>query len=207
MKMAHDEDILFWELDWHSVVEHQKQLLRQKVENLSAEDFEGATLDEHAAQLTADLALEPPKIFPENINVSQREVEIGVSGNRGDYFSRPGQHYVKGTAIDVRLPFQGDKEMFRIKPTTFTKPPRGRVEREYIVFTIEGFDLTKEQVKAQIDERTNKIAKFLGFQAKSIGSFPSEIRKVAYQALEQRQNKLQADSDLIAGLGYEVRDG
>ena len=198
---------MFWELDWHSAVEYQKQELCRRVDSMSAEDFGKGTLDELAKRFAAEFALEPPTIFPENIEVSHREVEIDISGARHRDFSRRGPHYMKGTAIDVRLPFEGDKEMFRVKPSTFNySPPRGQAKREHVEFTIQGVNLTKEQVKAEIDERVMAISEYLNFQAKSIGNFPNEIRQVAYQALEQRQKKLHADTDMISGLGYRVRE-
>ncbi len=205
--MARDEDILFWDMDWHSVVEHQKRQAQLKAESLTAEDFDKATLDDLADGLAAELALVPPKIFPENLDVRQREVEIDVSGHRDRYSMRPGPHYVKGTAIDVRLPYEGDKAMFQVRPSTYNhSPPHGRVTAEHVEFTIESVSLEKDQVKSEIEERIKAITEFLDFQSQSIGNFPDELRKVAYQALEQRQKKLQADSDVITGLGYQIRE-
>ena len=205
--MNRDEDHLFWEYDWHSVVESQKQQLRKKIDNLSAEDLSKGTLDEFAESLAGQFEIEPPTIFPNKLEVSQREVEIDFSGDPDRYFSRSGPHNVKGTAIDVRLPFEGDKEMFRVKPTTYNfSPPRGRISQGYIEFTVEGVNLTKEQVQTEIDGRVNSISEFLEFQTNSIGNLPTELRQIAYQSLEQRQHKLQADSDLISDLGYQIRD-
>lgn len=39
-----DDDILFWELDWHGVVEHQKNKAQQKADGVTADFFEKGSL-------------------------------------------------------------------------------------------------------------------------------------------------------------------
>jgi hypothetical protein len=200
------DGILFWEYDWHAVTQNQLKQLQKTAGSLSADAFEQNSLDVLAGELAAQFSLEPPKIEPENIEIRQRGIEIDVSGDRSRAFSRSGPHYVKGTAIDVKLPFTGDEQMFGIRPSTYNfDPPKGWVRDGYIEFTVSGTGLTAERVKAEIDSRVKSISEFLEFQSKSIGTFPQELRRVAYQALEQRQAKLKADEDLISGLGYKTR--
>lgn len=202
-----DEDILFWELDWHGVVEHQKKQAQQKAEGVTADFFEKGSLDELAEELASEFSLEPPEIDSENIEVDKREVDIDIGGDWDRYFSRPGPHLVKGTAIDVRVPFTGDRGMFRVRPSTFHhSPPRGQVRSGVIEFTISGTDLTTESVQAKIDGRLKTIQEFLDFQKQSIGKFPEQLHQFVYQALEHRQSKLKADDDLISGLGYKKKD-
>ena len=197
------DEALFWKYDWFAVVEAQKAAARKDAGNMSKGDLARQSLEELLAGLCEKYSLEVPALDLHNITVKQRETEIDVSHDRMRYFSTGGPHYVKGVAIDVRVPFVGDPGMFNIKPTTWTTSlPRGRIEGNSVRFTISGTDLSPEKVKSEIDHRISEIQQWLGFQEKSVGNFQSELAQITKQALEARKRKLDADSDLIAGLGY-----
>lgn len=205
--MNRNDDLLFWEYDWHRIIENQKLQLTKRIDDLSAEELSEGTLDELADRFATKFEIVPPTIFPDKLEVTQRETDIDVSGDPYHFSSRQGPHYVKGTAIDARLPFDGDKEMFRVKPSTYNmNPPRGRIGNGYIEFTVQGTNLTKEKVRTEIDGRVKAISEYLEFQANGIGDLAAELRRIAYQGLERRKQKLDSDNDLISGLGYKVRD-
>ncbi|MDB5659368.1 MAG: hypothetical protein JWS10_1983 [Cypionkella sp.] len=200
-----NDDILFWKHEWMSIVEAQKAALRKDVDRLTKSDFEQTGEEELANQLCTKYSLEVPKLGVDDISVKQREINIDVSRDRMRYSSSGGPHYLKGTAIDVRVPFQGDRGMFEIKPNTWTTSiPRGRLEGNSVLFTISGIDLSPAQVKSDIDRQIADLQLWLGFQEQSVGSFPVELAQVAKQALIVRKKKLSADADLISGLGYKM---
>ncbi|SIS70243.1 hypothetical protein [Paracoccus saliphilus] len=201
------DDILFFKHDWNRVVEAQKLAARRDADKKTNSDFNSTSIEELASHLCEKYSLEVPKLDPDNTSIKQREIEIDISHDRMRHFSTGGPHYVKGTAIDVRVPFHGDPDMFDVKPNTWTtRIPRGRVEANSIVFTISGTDLSQERVKSEIDRQINEIQQWLSFQEKSVVNFPDELAHVVKQALEARNSKLDADSSLISGLGYKVED-
>jgi len=199
------DDVLFWNYEWFDVAEAQKRAAQKDVDELRPEDFEGQSIDEITEIICEKYSLVPPQLDTTNTTVKPREVQIDVSHDRMRHFRDGGPHYVKGTAIDVRVPFNGDAGMFNVKPNTWTTSiPRGRVEGNSIVFTISGTDLTQEKVKASIDRETSEIQKWLGFQEKSVDGFSQQLELVVRQAIEVRKTKLSADADLISGLGYRI---
>ncbi|QFT93199.1 hypothetical protein FIU86_10115 [Roseovarius sp. THAF9] len=199
------DDVLFWQYDWTAVVEGQKRAARDAASKLTSNAFAEKSIEELAGELCEKYSLEVPALDTENITVKQREVEIDVSNNRMRHFSSGGPQYVKGTAIDVRIPFTGDAQMFKIKPNTWTTSiPRGRVEGNSVVFTISGTNLEQEKVKAEIDRQISEIQTWLGFQQKSKGNFAAELSQIAQQAVEARKTKIEADADLVSGLGYKT---
>lgn len=199
------DDVLFWKYDWNRVVDAQKAAATKDADQMGKPDFDDITAEELTAQLCQKYSLEVPSLEVDNISVKQREIEIDISRDRIRYVSAGGPHYIKGTAVDVRIPFIGDPGMFNIKPNTWTTSvPRGRVEGNSIVFTISGTDLSQEKVKSQVDHQIKEIQQWLDFQKNSVGNFPNELAQVVKQALEARKKKLDADSNLISGLGYKV---
>jgi len=137
-----DNQALFWEYDWNRVAEGQKVAANRDVESYIGTTFSGNSMEELADQLCDKYSLTVPELDLENISVKRWEVQIDVSNDRMRYFSGDGPHHRPGTAIDVRIPFSGDKDMFKIKPNTWTTSiPRGRVEGNSVVFTISGTKL------------------------------------------------------------------
>ncbi|HEY9021346.1 MAG TPA: hypothetical protein VIN17_11880 [Paracoccaceae bacterium] len=199
------DDVLFWQYDWTAVVEGQKRAARDAANKLTSKAFSEKSSEELAGELCEKYSLEVPSLNTENITVKQREVEIDVSNDRSRYFSSGGPHFVKGLAIDVRVPFTGDAELFKVKPNTWTSSiPRGRVEGNSVVFTISGTNLEEEKVKAEIDRQISELQTWLGFQEKSKGNFTAELSQIARQAVEARKTKIEGDADLISKLGYKT---
>ena len=202
--MMHD-DILFWEYEWFKVSDEQKEGARRYADQLPQAAFEGREMAEIAAELCEKYSLVPPTLDHIKITVEKREIEIDVSHNRTWYFGRGRPRYVKGTAFDVRVPFNGDPKMFKIKPNkSFSNFPRGRVESNSVAFTISGIDLSIDKVKAEITSRVVEIQTWLDFLSESARDFPNALNQVVVQTLEARKSKLSADSDLISGLGFKV---
>lgn len=199
------DDVLFWKYDWFNVVEAQKDAARKDAGHLPKSAFDERDVTEIATELCEKYSLVPPTIDPDNISVKQREIDLDVSRDRMRSFGDGRPHYVKGTAIDVRLPFTGDPGMFNVKPNTWTTSiPRGSIEGNSVIFTISGTELSAEKVKANIESTVAEIQKWLDFQSDSARGFPEQLAQVVNQALEARKSKLGADSDLISGLGFKV---
>lgn len=195
-----NDDLLFFSVEWHRAVEGQKQGAKKRAEGLTWEQFQKSSEDDLVAQIVEAFSLVPPTVTPENIEVSQREVDLQVDGWRGPV-SR------KGTAIDVRLPFTGDEGMFKLRPSSFdSNPPRGRVRGAYLVFTVQGIELSADQVRADIDRWVSAVQKYLGYQHESVKGFAEELRRVTESAVAERKKKLEADKGLISGLGFKVRE-
>ncbi|MBV8798472.1 MAG: hypothetical protein JO208_01490 [Alphaproteobacteria bacterium] len=202
-----DDELLFWGRNWYTQTEAQKAGVIKKANSYFRGMFDKASLDQLADALVEEFNLVPPTVYVDRLDVSQREVELDVSRRGGyDYGFMHESRYVKGTAISVRIPFEGDAGMFQVRPTSMTlNPPRGRVEGGYVTFEISGVNLSRETVKAEIDQRVKSTVDYVDFQRKSIGNFPAELRRCAYEALQQRLDKLTADQDLVSGLGYAIR--
>lgn len=199
------DEILFWKYDWNRLVEAKKVTAQKEADNVRLSDFDRSQLDQLTSDICMKHSLSVPKLDLKSITVRQHEVNIDVGRDRMRSFTSDGPHFVKGTAIDVRIPFTGEPEMFKVKPNTWTTSvPRGRIEGSTLVFTISGVSLSKDEVKSQIDHQIEQLNTWLNFQVQSIGNFETELSLVVRQTLENRKRKLDGDVSLIAGLGYKT---
>lgn len=201
--MPSRDNILFWKYNWFGVADSQRNQLQSKISVMSQTDLEAVSFDEMANRLANEYALDPPTIIPADISIAKREVEI-VRRRSNDFFEDE-LGSVQGVAIDVHLPFKGDKGMFNVKPTTFNYgPPHGIIRDDYIETTIH--DIDNKSIKSSIESWIKDIQQYLDWQAKSAMGFTDELRNIAYQVLKSRLNKLKSDASLIDGLGFKIRE-
>lgn len=119
--------------------------------------------------------------------------------------SRP--FHVPGTLVEITVPFTGDAEAFRIQPTTYTSaPPRGDVRNNSLVLSVAGTDLEPQQVRSQIDRTLGEVRQYLGWLRANADGFNRQVRQLARERIDWRRNKLLADRNLVAGLGFPLKE-
>ncbi|NOC90678.1 hypothetical protein GS614_01940 [Ruegeria sp. HKCCD6604] len=152
-------------------------------------------------------AFEAPTIHPEDLEVDQRETQVDVSRNSNRWTrdrSRP--YYITGTALDVEIPYSGNKVGFEIQPTTWsTVKPRGTVTENVIKFTISGTDLTQDRVKDEIDRRIAGLNEYLEWLRNDAYGYNAALEALATETIERRKEKLLKDKSLVAGLGFKMK--
>lgn len=201
-----DQELLFFKYDWHLVVESQKKKMVKHIENMQEADFTDASIDSLAYEIADQYSITIPILKKEDIEVSQREVDIDLADLGDPYSFHSEKRRVKGTAVDVKLPFEGEKEMFFVEPSTYDlNPPRGSVSNHNLNITISGTQLTQEKIKSEIDNFLSAVDRYLAFQAQSIGDLPKTLRSLAHQTLKVRRDKIYSDKNLLSGLGYKVK--
>ncbi|MEK0326200.1 MAG: hypothetical protein QQN63_10910 [Nitrosopumilus sp.] len=148
-----------------------------------------------------------PRIDEENIEVDYGDAKINVAG-RFDYLTLDDGTpvYVTGTRVSFYLPFEGDADLFRCKPSTFnSNPPRGRVAGNKIVLTYERTDQDAAQFKSDFDRDLSNIQQYLGWIARDVESFNSSVNSKAKQTIEARREKLLKDQGLAAAFGFSLK--
>lgn len=202
------EELLFHEGDWFSVSEAQKQRVNSDIASKNGDQLLNTSTEDMAKYYAEEFSIAIPQLDYDGITVGQREAQIDVSHDFSRYFSdRSGPHYIAGTAVDVEIPFSGDAEVFRIRPTTFTmNPPRGRVSKGVLHFTIQGTDLTAQNVQDEIRSRLDSVEEYLGWLRQTATPFNDTLYDQAKLQIEARKQKLLSDRNLVAGLGFKMRE-
>jgi|GEM_PF-6253339 len=191
---------LFHSFSVFQILEEQKALSIAAADALSAEDFGTKTLDDVVGELCARFTLVVPEIDGDEISVSQREVDIEVKD-----FDRIAT--VKGTAIDVEVPFVGLSKHLETQPSRYDhSPPEATVKRDVIEFTIQGRALDAAAVEEQIDSRVEAIQTYLENLATDFQQYNNSLCSVLTPYVEHRKQKLDSDDDLTSKLKYKKRD-
>lgn len=204
-------DLLFCKIDWFSVVEGQKQNFLAEISSVGGDRLLNTSTDDLVAYFSEKFSIGVPTLNLDGIVADQQETEIDVRHDHGRLiFDRSKPCYVAGTAIEVEIPFSGDREVFFVQPTTHTlNPPRGEIRQNKLVLRIQGTNLEPERVKQVIESTIAEIETHLERLRQSATEFNRSLPDMARSRIEERKKKLLADRNLVSGLGFALkqRDG
>ncbi len=196
------DDVLFSRYDWSQAIEGQKAALVKAIQSLTKDRLLGESSEELIDELAEQFSINVPELDEGNITVSQKEVDIEL-GN--DPFGFGDRRTARGTEVTVKIPFTGDAELFNVRPNKWsTMLPRGEVYHGQILLHIRGRSLTPESLRKEIDGELASVNQYLEWQRESLGDFPTTLRQIINSEVARRKEKLQADNDLISGLGFKT---
>jgi len=202
------DDYLFSSVDWHSVDRHQRDELAREIAALDANRLLNTSVDDLAKYFSDKYQISVPELDLENLVVDERETKIDVSQDQFRLIrdrSRP--FYMSGTAIDVEIPFIGDPEACKVRPSTYSlNPPRASVRGSSIIFSIVGTNLDAQGVKGHIDSMVESIQINLRNLRDGASRLNSQLPEEAKNAIETRRAKLLASRNMVAALGFKMKE-
>ena len=203
-----DPSYLFNKVDWFSVDQHQRQQLAAEIDALNGDRLLNTSVEDLCTYFETKYRVNVPVLKPDEIVADQQETQIDVSHDHQRYIrdrSRP--FLVKGTTVEIGIPFDGDAEAFKIQPTTYTTcPPRGEARDGSLVLKIQGTDLTADQVRGEVDRTISEIQGYLTTLRANAQGLNDQLRFVARSAIERRRTKLLLDRNLVGSLGFKIRE-
>jgi hypothetical protein len=152
-------------------------------------------------------ALPPPVLEEAKITVDQEEKNVDVSHypNRLIIFENRPSH-VKGTEITYYVPFEGNSELFKYKPSTFTfNPPSGVVINQELCLSFECIDHDTESLKKNFQRELSEIRRWLAYISNDVKQFNESLPNEIEKQVKERREKLLKDRGLVAELGFSLR--
>ena len=182
--------------------------MESDIDNIEANRLLNTSVDDLCDFFERDFTIDVPELHEDQISVDQREVQIDISQDRMRYISDTGRPFsVAGTLIEVTVPFSGDKEVFNICPTTHTyPPPKGEIRDNKLLMYIQGTDLETQQVISNIESTIKEIKTHLDRLRSDTREFNLQIRGLAERRINKRRQKLLADRNLVASLGFRIKE-
>lgn len=202
-----ETDLLFCKVDWHSLSDHQRKQMLGEIDGYNANQLLNTSTDDLAAYFAEKYSLDVPVLHEERIAADQRETQIDVSQEFNRVIhdrSRP--FYINGTLIEVEIPFSGDPGLFKVQPTTFTlNPPRAQIRNDRLLIAMQGTDLNPQSVRGNIDRSLSEIKTHLDCLRQTAEPFNASLATLARERIEARKAKLLKDRDLVANLGFPMK--
>lgn len=199
--------LLFCSHDLSQSLRNRADEVRREVESLAPERLLNTAPDDLKTYLAAKYRVEPIRLLRDQWYADHHETQVDVryDSNRWiDDKSRPVM--VPGERVEVRVPFEGEAELFYAQPnTSTTSPPRAIIEKNELVLRYDSPADAPRDVRPLIDRTLIEIEQYVGWQHLMLDAHNNALTSIAEQAIQQRRERLLAQSQRAASLGIPVR--
>lgn len=201
-------DYLFMGADWHAVDRHQRAQMKAEIEQVDPDRLLNSSVDDLSQFFADKFKIEVPELDLDNIVVDERETKLDVSRDpMRMVMDRSRPFYVTGSEVEVEVPFSGEAEALRIRPSTYSlNPPRAAVRGSAIIFSIAGTNLDAGNVRREIDNTVDSIQSYLTNLRANVSSLNSQLLGEVKSAIEARRSKLLAGRNMAASLGFKMKE-
>lgn len=201
------DDYLFIQHDLRLVIEAQEKAMNDEIDGVEAQRLLNTNFDELVSYFKDKYTLDAPRLLEDQISVDQSESKVDVSHDPNRLiWDRDEPFYITGTRIEFYVPFEGDEDLFKCQPSTFSlNPPKGRVFGTNLVFTYQTTDHNGEKIKGEFQGTLSQIKDYLQRIQSSATEFNNQIDEKIKSRINIRREKIKNDQGLAASLGYPMR--
>jgi hypothetical protein len=172
------DDLLFSKVDSFSVQDHRRKLAESEIAGIDGDQLLNTNVDDLVSYIVDRFRIDVPLLDEANMNVDQYEARRDLSGDpmRRAFYSEREPLHVTGTEIEVEVPFSGDSELFKVRPSTYdTNPPSGDVRGDTVTFRCWGENLNSAQVRSQLDRWLADVNRWLQWQRAGFNRFNDSL--------------------------------
>lgn len=199
--------ILFVTYDLSETLQNGVTALRREVDALDANRLLNTAPEDLKRYLAEKYSVTPTKLLRDQWYADHKEIQVDVRHDPMRWIrdtSRP--VLVSGERIEVRVPFEGDPDLFYAHANTWTSnPPRGVVEGNELVLRYDSPSDQPREVRPLLDQQLTEIEQHIGWQRSMIDTHNSSLVSLAEQAIQERRTRLLAQSQRVESLGIPVR--
>jgi len=180
---------LFGEGDLSQYLDEKEKGLRNAIDRLGGDTLLNSSLEEWCDFLEQEYSFDIPRLADNQVETESRETNIGVT-------------------VTFHLPFEGDKHLLRLRPSTYTL-------RTVPAVIAEGSIRLKYDSKDYPDAAKMRVA-FLNdlggiqqgmtWMEADVTQFNSSIGTKARARLRARLAKVQGDRNLVEALGFPLKE-
>ena len=198
--MSRQDELLFYKADINAVIDAQHRNMGAEIQSLDPDRLLNTPVDDLVAYFAEKHRIEVPTLHRERALLDEpRETYQEVN----DYGR---QIRIPSTLIKLTVPFDGDQNMFYVRPSTFDlNPPRATVTRDGIVLELMVRNSEQNQVKNTLNRTLDDIERYLGWQRPTIDGFNANLAEQARRAIQARRDRLMKDRNLVSSLGFAVK--
>lgn len=183
------------------------QKMRQEIEALDENRLLNTAPDDLKKYLIEKYSVTPITLLREQWYADHQDAPVDVRYDQMRWIddrSRPAM--VPGERVEVRIPFEGEAELFYSKANTFNmNPPRAAIEKNELVLRYESPADHPLDIRPLVDRALADVEQHLEWQRGMINAHNSSLPGVAAQAIQQRRERLLAQSQRASALGIPIR--
>lgn len=206
-------ETLFTGGDLSEVLRRSEKQVIEVVNQIPKEQFLHASEGTLLEHVVSELSIDPLEIYPERISLDHGEAPVDVSDDflRG-WPGGQGPIQVPGIRISISIPFTGDANLWKHRPSPFSSNfPYGVVRRRssdkgelYLAFE-QPSDESGENLQKEIQRQVQLLRGYLAWQRSQIEKCNSRLPELARTAIEARRKRLRQHEQIIELLDIPLK--
>lgn len=204
--MKREWDLLFSEYDLRAVLEAQFAKVNEEVLAIAKGAFEKETEELLSATVASKLVVSPIELLEDKISVSAADAKVDVRYDPDRFISdqsRP--FYIDGLEVTYHLPFHGDKELFKCRPSSFTlNPPRAVLGSSELTFPYDQPDRSVAATRPRFQEDLKVLKQWLPWVNGEVTTYNASLETAVRQRVQQRRQELKKTDVDLSALGYAL---
>lgn len=205
--ISKDRGLLFCTKDLREMLTNLVQAMRNEVEKLDPNRLLNTAPADLAQYLTHKYQVTSVALRKDQWYLTESEAQVDVRYDPMRWIddkTRP--VLLPGQRIEVRIPFDGDRELLYLRGNQITfNPPRAIVENQEIILTYEMPADMPRDIRPEIDSTLQQIEQQLLWQQGMIGAHNASLSQIADDAISVRRQRLLANSGRVSSLGIPVK--
>jgi hypothetical protein len=191
--------LLFQNQDLGNLVEGLVREALNAIQQISPDDILSTPTEDIVANLVEKFSFTAPALRRDEAYFEEpREVEI----RRPDYGR---EIRLRGTLLALVVPFEGDAGLFYMNPNRWGGAPRGNLNNNTLILTMQGDNLRSDFVNEQFDGRLREIEEYLIHQRSMAEMHRQHLPPRLRPEIEARKQKLLEARKMAAGLAFPIR--
>jgi len=203
-------NVLFYGEPLRDVIENHRHLLKAEIEKAPEDHVLQVDVSAWAQALSERWQIEPPTLADE-ADWHQDPDEAIQFDVRRDYLprnivdpSRPA--LVPGHRVVARVPFTGDPDVFKFRPSSWTtNPPSAAIRGQEVVRTYEFPDDNPAKIADEVRGVAKSLAQYLQFAREDLDPFNAGLEEEARQLIVARKDRVIKYREHTAATGLPTR--
>lgn len=206
--MSQNQELLFNQIDLIAIAEVQKQKIIRAIDEINSNKLLQSATDTLCELFEREYKLEAPKLDKENISTRQEEAKVDVSHDPNRFIrDRSKPFYVDGIRVTFYVPYSGNKDLFKCRPSTFTTTlPRAQVGDREVVVYYELVSPNAQQVRTLFQRDLSEIEKHLSWVENDVSVYNEAIRSTIKTRIEMRKRRISEVKGIATELGFIMRE-
>jgi hypothetical protein len=202
-----ERTILFSNADLSSVLYGHEQKMFKEIDSFPPSRVRDEDLETLCDYFEREYKIDVPVLDENRITVDHEDAKIDVRRMPNRFFYDGGSGSVSGTRFKFFVPYSGEKELFKCRPSSFNfNPPHAQVNPNELVLIYTGSGQQEATaIRGQFDRELGQIKQWLTCVGSDVEMFNTGVRSKARTRIEIRKKKLDNDLDLASGLGFPAR--
>lgn len=198
---------LFCSTDLRAILQSSHQRIGEEIERLDANRLLNTAPEDLKQYFSDKYAISPLVLKKDEWYADTAETKVDVRGDQmrwiGDR-SRPA--LIAGERVEVRIPFDGEKELFYAQSNQMTSSvPRGTIAGHELVLRYEYPTDSPRDVRQQVDKDLAEIEQYISWQRSMIDGHNASLKHAAGSEIDARRQRLLAQSQRAASLGIPIK--